>query len=113
MLAFSNKDRVPGRALTAWLAEASWDIDRRNTLFGRFENVANDELFPDHADPLHDRVFRISKFQLGYARRIPLGPFELALGGSAATYAKPDALDPAYGRVPWGYTLFARFALGR
>lgn len=111
-LAFSNKDRVPGASLTAWLAEASWDIDRRNTLFGRFENAANAELFPDHADPLHDRAFRVSKFQLGYARRIPLGPFELALGGSAAAYAKPDALDTAYGRNPWGYTLFARFAFG-
>ena len=113
MLAFSNKDRVPGGSLTAWQAEANWDIDTRNTLFGRFENVANDEFFPDHDDPLHDRVFRVSKFQLGYARRVPMGPFELALGGSAALYAKPDALDAAYGKNPWGYTLFARLILGR
>ena len=112
MLAFSNKDRVPGPSLTAWLAEANWNIDRRNTLFGRFENAANAELFPDHADPLHDRAFRVSKFQLGYARRVPLGPFELALGGSAAVYAKPAALDAAYGKDPWGYTLFARLILG-
>ncbi|MBW8755328.1 MAG: hypothetical protein JF595_14495 [Sphingomonadales bacterium] len=112
MLAFSNKDRVPGKSLTAWLAEANWNLDAHNTLFGRFENVANDELFPDHADPLHDRAFRVSKFQLGYARRIPVGPFELALGGSAAAYAKPAALDVAYGRRPWGYTLFARVILG-
>jgi hypothetical protein len=113
MLAYSNKRRVPGGSLDAWLAEASWDIDRRNTLFGRFENVANDELFPDHDDPLHDRTFRVSKFQLGYARRIPLGPVELALGGSLAAYAKPAALDAAYGRNPIGYTLFARVTLGR
>jgi hypothetical protein len=113
MAAFSNKDRVPGGSLTAWLAEANWDLDERNTLFGRFENVANDELFPDHADPLHDRTFRVSKFQLGYARRLPLGPFELALGGSASAYAKPAALDAAYGDNPWGYTLFARLSLGR
>lgn len=113
MLAFSNKDRVPGGSLTAWLAEANWDLDEHNTLFGRVENVANDELFPDHADPLHDRTFRVSKFQLGYARRLPLGPFELALGGSASAYAKPAALDAAYGDNPWGYTLFARLSLGR
>lgn len=112
MLAFSNKDRVPGASLTAWLAEANWDIDARNTLFGRFENVANDELFPDHADPLHDRTFRVSKLQLGYARRIPVGPVQLALGGSLSAYAKPAALDAAYGRDPWGYTLFARITLG-
>jgi len=112
MLAFSNKDRVPGKSLSAWLAEANWNVDQRNTLFGRFENVANDELFPDHADPLHDQTFRVSKFQLGYARRIPVGPVELALGGSVSAYAKPDALDAAYGRNPWGYTLFARINLG-
>ncbi|HEX8057091.1 MAG TPA: hypothetical protein VF481_10545 [Novosphingobium sp.] len=118
MLAFSNKDRVPnngigGGSLSAWLAEANWNVDQRNTLFGRIENVANDEFFPDHTDPLHDRTFRVSKFQLGYARRIPVGPVELALGGSVSAYAKPDALDAAYGRNPWGYTLFARFNLGQ
>lgn len=112
MAAFSAKKRVPGDTLTAWLAEANWDLDKHNTLFGRIESVANDELFPDHADPLHDQTFRVSKFQLGYARRIPLGPVELALGGSVATYAKPAALTPYYGAHPVGYTLFARFSLG-
>jgi len=112
MLAFSSKDRVPGDTLTAWLAEASWDIDKANTLFARVENVANDELFPDHHDPLHDTAFRVSKFQAGYARRVPVGPFELALGGSVNAYAKPAALDAAYGKNPWGYTLFARISLG-
>lgn len=113
MAAFSAKDRVPGSVLTAWLAEASWDIDPRNTVFARFENVANDELFPEHTDPLHDRKFRVSKFQAGYARRVPLGPVELALGGSIAGYAKPAALDAAYGKHPVGYTLFARLTLGQ
>lgn len=112
MLAFSAKDRVPGATLSAWLAEVNWHADAHNTLFARAENVANDELFPDHADPLHDQAFRVSKFQLGYARRIPLGPFELALGASGALYAKPAALDAAYGSSPAGYTLFARIALG-
>ena len=113
MLAFSAKNRVPGDTLTAWLGEANWDIDARNTLFARVENVANDELFPDHDDPLHDRTLRVTKAQLGYARRIPVGPFELALGGAAAVFAKPQALDAAYGKSPWGYTLFARLSLGR
>lgn len=125
MLAFSAKQRVAahGReagaadasedgALTAWLAEANYDFDHANTVFARFENVANDELFPDHDSPLHDQRFRVSKFQLGYARRIPLGPFQLALGGTAAAFAKPGALDGAYGESPWGYTLFTRLSLG-
>jgi hypothetical protein len=112
MLAFSNKQRVPGGSLAAWLGEVNWDIDKRNTLFGRFENVANDELFPDHDHPLHDQTFRVSKFQIGYARRIPLGPFGLALGGSIAAYAKPEALEPFYGKHPLGFTLFAKVSLG-
>lgn len=112
MLAYSAKNRQPGETLTAWLAEANWDIDHHNSVFGRFECVANDELFPDHDDPLHDRKFRVGKFQLGYARRIPLGPVELALGGALSTFAKPSALDAAYGASPWGYTVFARLNLG-
>ncbi|MEY3704626.1 MAG: hypothetical protein RLZZ561_2246 [Pseudomonadota bacterium] len=113
MLAFAAKDRVPGDTLTAWIAEANWDLDRHNTLFGRFENVRNDELFPDHDAPLHDLPFRVSKFQAGYAYRMPLtGPFELALGGSGSAYVKPAALDAAYGKNPWGYTLFMRLSVG-
>ena len=112
MLAFSAKDRVPGDTLTAWLGEVNWKLDQHNAVFGRVENVANDELFSDHSDPLHDVTFRVSKFQLGYARLIPLGPFELALGGSVAAYTKPAALDAAYGNNPMGYTLFARISLG-
>jgi hypothetical protein len=109
--AFSSKNRQPGHTLTAWLAEATWDVDRANTLFGRAENVANDELFPDHDDPRHDQPFRVTKLQAGYARRIALAPFELALGGSLAGFIKPDVLDAAYGDKPWGYTLFARLSL--
>ncbi|HUQ13988.1 MAG TPA: hypothetical protein VM055_06905 [Novosphingobium sp.] len=112
MAGFSAKNRVPGDTLTAWLAEINWDLTRHHTLFGRFENVANDELFPDHLDPLHDRKFRVSKFQAGYAYRLPLGRFGLALGGTVSAFAKPQALDAAYGRHPMGYTLFARLSLG-
>jgi hypothetical protein len=113
MAAFSAKDRMPGDTLTAWLGEVNWNLDRHNSLFGRIENVANDELFPDHDDPLHDQAFRVTKFQAGYARHVPLTDlFTLTLGGSAAAYTKPDALDAAYGDNPFGYTLFARLSLG-
>ena len=111
--AFSAKDRMPGPTLTAWLAEANWDVTPRHAVFGRFENVANDELFPDHDDPLHDQAFRVSKVQAGYAYTLPLGPFGLSLGGSVAGFLKPDALDAVYGDDPLGYTLFAKLTLGR
>jgi len=110
--AFSAKNRIPGETLTAWLGEANWDITDRHTVFGRIENVENDELFPDHAHPLHDVAFRVTKLQAGYAYTLPLGPFGLSLGGSAALFLKPDALDPFYGKSPMGYTLFAKLTLG-
>ena len=113
MIAYSAKHRVPGDTLTAWLAEANWDLDQHNTVFGRLENVANDELFPDHAAALHDVRFRVTKVQAGYARRFPLGPVRLALGGSLATYFKPSALDASYGTTPVQATVFARITLGR
>lgn len=115
MAAFSAKNRDPGSSLTAWLAEAQYDLTPRHGLFARFENVANAELFPDHDDPLHDRTFRISRFEGGYAWNTPLsgGPLYLTLGGSLNAYIKPDALDAAYGRNPWGYTFFTRLSLGR
>jgi hypothetical protein len=118
MAAFSAKNRRsgisgPGPTLTAFLAEANWNIDDHHTLFGRAENVKNDELFPNALDPLHDTPFRVSKFQAGYAYRIPLsGSLNLALGGSLSGYIKPKALDAAYGKNPLGGTVFARVSLG-
>ena len=113
LAAYSAKQRVPGETLGAWLGEVNWNLDRHNTLFGRIENVNNDELFPDHASPLHDVAFRVTKFQAGYARRIAINPFELALGGTLSAYAKPAALDAWYGAHPLSYTLFARLILTR
>jgi hypothetical protein len=114
MLGFAAKNRVPGETLTAWLGEANWDVTPRHSVFGRVEHLVNDELFPDHRDPLHDWRFRVTRFEGGYAYRVPLGrSAELALGASAAAYAKPRALDAAYGRDLLSYTLFARLALGQ
>jgi hypothetical protein len=113
MVAFSAKNRDPGPTLTAWLAEANWDLSDHHTLFGRIENVKNDELFPV-GDPFHERPFPVSKFQLGYAWNTPLGnsPFNLALGGSVSAFAKPAALDLAYGKNPMSATLFVKLSLG-
>jgi hypothetical protein len=111
--AFSAKNRAPGPTLTAWLAELNWDFRKHDSLFSRIENGANDELFPDHDDPLHERRFRVTRFQLGYARHLPLSShISLTLGASGSVYDKPGALDTAYGNNPFGFTLFARFSLG-
>jgi len=112
-LAYAVKNRVPGPALPAWLGEASWEIDRHHAVFARVEHVANDELFPDEADPLHERIFRVTKAEAGYAYRLRIaGPFGVALGGTGAVYAKPAALDAAYGRAPFSWTLFGKFVVG-
>lgn len=113
LLAWSRKDLGAGRVLPAWLVEANWDVDRRHSLFARAETLANDELFPDPTDPLHDRRFRVGRIEAGYAYRLPLvGPTMLALGGTAGVYARPAALNTAYGRFPVSFSLFAKLSLG-
>lgn len=110
---FAIKDRLPGRALTAWLGEANWDLSAHHSVFGRVENLANDELFPDPLDPLHDRTFRVTRAELGYAYRLPIGDrASVALGGTGFVIAKPAALDAAYGKAPAGWTGFIKVSLG-
>jgi hypothetical protein len=110
---FAVKNRVPGRALTAWLGEANWDMTAHHSIFGRVENLANDELFPTTTDPLHDAKFRITRAEFGYAYRLKLvGPVAAAIGGSSFVIAKPSALDTAYGKTPAGWTGFIKLSLG-
>ncbi|APG63433.1 hypothetical protein LPB140_00765 [Sphingorhabdus lutea] len=114
MAAFSNKDIIGEENYTAWLGEVNWDVNERHSIFGRLENVRNGELFPDHHDPYHDENFRISKFQAGYAYRLPItGRLDLALGGSLSAFIKPKILDAFYGNNPMGYNLFIRLDLGK
>ncbi len=113
MAAFSAKSHSHGDTSTAWLAEANWNITDHHTIFGRIENARNDELFNNILDPLYGQPFRITKFQAGYAYRMPIaGPVNVALGGTVSAFAKPSALDVAYGKNPMGFTLFAKFSLG-
>lgn len=117
--AYSRKDVTGGRVLPAWLVEGTWAITRRHAVFGRFENVRNDELFEREeqlgiAEPLIGEPFRVSKFTAGYAYTLPLGKsFAVALGAAASAYAKSDRLDEAYGRNPHSLTIFAKLMLGR
>ncbi|SOB78534.1 hypothetical protein SAMN06297144_0039 [Sphingomonas guangdongensis] len=111
-VAWSLKDRVPGEQLPAWLVEANWSAGGGHNLFARGERVSNDELFPDHDDPLHDRTFRVARGELGYAYRLSLAePLNLALGGSAFATAVPRAIERTYGDG-LGWSLFAKLTLG-
>ncbi len=111
-LGYGRKDRQPGRVVDAVFAEAQWDITPRHAIFGRFENVNNDELFPDVRSLLHDTPFRVSKFALGYAYSLPhTGPVALSVGALGSVYAKPAALAAAYGKFPASFVVFARIGL--
>jgi hypothetical protein len=116
---YSRKDVTGDHVLPAWLVEGTWAITHRHAVFGRFENVSNDELFEREeqlgiATPLAGQPFRVSKFTAGYAYTLPLGKsFAVALGGAASAYAKSSRLDEAYGRNPHSLTLFAKLMLGR
>ena len=117
--AYSRKRIVPGRILPAWLAEATYAITPHHAVFGRFENVRNDELFERDEQlgrnpPLLGVPFRVSKFTAGYAYTLPL-PHDLAVafGLAASAYAKSARLDAAYGRDPHSLTLFAKLMLGQ
>ncbi len=117
--AYSRKTIVPGSVLPAWLAEATYALTHRHAVFGRVENVRNDELFERDAElgltpPLLGVPFRVSKFTTGYAYTLPLPHSSaVALGFAASAYAKSDRLDAAYGRAPHSLTLFAKLMLGR
>ena len=118
-VAWSRKQVVGDRVLPAWLAEATWAVTPRHAMFGRFERLRNDELFERDeelglAPPLAGEAFTVAKFTAGYAYSLPLAPtLAVALGAAASAYAKPAALDAAYGRHPHSLTLFAKLMFGR
>jgi hypothetical protein len=108
------KRKLPGRTSTALFLEGSYQFSARETVFSRLESVDNDELF--NATPLDPRfgvAYRVNKFTLGYGYTLPLtGPLSATFGGSASVYAKPAALDSAYGKFPVSGTFFVKFSLG-
>ena len=117
--ACSRKTVLPGRVLSAWPADATYAGTPRHAMFGRFENVRNDELFERDEQlgrdpPLLDEPFRVGKITVGYAYTLPLPHgLAVALGAVASAYAKSDRLDAAYCRHPHSLTLFAKLMLGR
>lgn len=110
---YSLNALVSERSLSTFLIEAGWEIDRHHTVFGRVENVTNDELLSDAFSPLHDQKFRVTKAEGSYAYCLPIvRPFGVALGGTLALDAKPAVLGGPCCKAPVSYTLFAQFVLG-
>jgi hypothetical protein len=101
----------PGAASSAWLLESALKLTASQTLFGRAEHVAKDELFlPGSA--LAGESFMINKLSLGYIFDFArVQALTLGVGGLASTYAYPAALNPAYGYRPTSWMLFLRARL--
>ena len=102
--------RARGNTSDAYLLESTLTLGR-DTVFGRFENVSKDELFPE-GTPGDGVLFNISKLSLGYQRTIRL-PAHLAVdvGGLFSRYAYPRRLDDTYGKSPTSFMLFTRLHL--
>ncbi|MGQ0741493.1 MAG: hypothetical protein ACT4OG_04255 [Alphaproteobacteria bacterium] len=109
-LTWGRNDKSPGATTDALLLETAVNWDR-NTVFARGEITEKDELF-GHDDPLHGRIFRVSKLSLGYVYDIPVAEhLALGIGALGSVYDFPGILEPDYGDSPTSYMLFARLKL--
>jgi len=110
-LAWGHNVPSQGAASSAWLLESALKLTAAQTLFGRAEHVAKDELFlPGTA--LFGESFMINKLSLGYIFDFArVQALTLGVGGLAGTYSYPASLNPAYGYRPTSYMLFVRARL--
>jgi hypothetical protein len=104
-LAWARKDRIPGDALQAWLAEGAIQPDRRWTIFARAEQVQQDELAGHHGG-----VETVRKLSVGAIYDVPLSAkVRLGFGGLVSAFDAPASLgydDPAGGMA------FVRLKIG-
>ena len=101
----------PGHTLHGFLLESALNVKKTHTVFGRAEQVAKDELFPE-GDPLHGRVFHVTKVSLGYIYDLPEWHHtQWGLGGLGSLHFLPNRLDDAYHDTPFSFMVFARVKL--
>jgi len=104
--AWGRNDRTDQDAQDAFLLESTLRSGRQ-TVFGRAEHVAKDELFEE--DPLAHEIFKVSRMSVGYlfdvirARHLAGG-----IGGLVSFVGIPDTLSPDYGGHPVSFMAFAR-----
>jgi hypothetical protein len=116
-VAWGRKMNRPGNTLDGFILESAVILDKRLTIFGRAERVANDELSLDeeheHAAPhAGGRVFRVNKLTLGGVYDFPVANHvKLGVGGLVSKSFVPEGLRPSYGGNPTGYMLFVRLKL--
>ncbi len=96
---FGRNDEQGEEPTDSFLAEARLAPGDGNLFFGRIEHVGKDGhdlVLPE--EELHEIVFPITAFSLGYARELPkLGPIVPVLGVRGSMTFLPDELEPHYG----------------
>jgi hypothetical protein len=101
-----------GHATNSFLFESDYTFGK-NSVFGRVERVQKDghELVIPHEDPLHEGVFWVGSYSLGYVRDIVKDKgLDVGIGGKATWNTNPAALTPIYGGTNHGgWQLFIRF----
>ncbi len=101
----------PGHTLHGFLLESALNLKKTHTVFGRAEEVAKDELFLE-GDPLHGRVFHVTKVSLGYIYDLSEWQHtRWGLGGLASLHVLPNRLNDAYHDTPFSFMVFARVKL--
>lgn len=110
-LAWGHNGPSHGPASSGWLLESALRFTAKQTVFGRAERVAKDELFLP-GTPLFGESFAVNKASLGYVYDFAeLRSLRFGIGGLASIYSYPAALNPAYGYRPTSYLLFVRARL--
>lgn len=105
-----------GHATNSFLFESDYTFGK-NSIFGRVEQVQKDghELVLEHDDPLHEGVFWLGSYSLGYVRDIVKDKgLDVGLGGMLTANSNPSALTPYYGgKTHGGWQLFVRIRPSR
>lgn len=110
-LAWGRNRKEPGVTTDGYLLESALHVSDDTTVFGRFERVANDELF-QAGQPLHGNVFNIRKLSVGFVRDLfSAGNVKLGAGALVSKFWAPSILDTYYGSSLSSYMLFVRAKL--
>lgn len=111
-LAWGRNIEDTSEAEDSFLLESALRLRGRSTLFGRFENVDNDELFGS-ADHHAGQLFNVSKLTLGFVYDVAnWHGILLGAGATGSAHFLPSSLEHVYGETPLSSMLFVRAKLG-
>lgn len=111
-----GQNHKEGKATNAYLFEADYSFGK-NSIFGRVEQVQKDghELVIPHSDPIHDDVFLVGTYAIGYIRDVVKDKgIDVGIGSMATFGTNPSSLVPYYGGSKHaGWQVFLRFRPSR